>query len=513
MTPSALRFMRWPGFAVERTYRMRAPEKDYLAGKRCSSHATLVAAIVITLSAVVVPFAAHDASAGTLNQALSDTYTYNPRIDAERARLRATDEGVSEATSGYRPVIQGTADVNFQETNIRPDSALEGRTNPKGYAVGVTQNVFDGFQTTNRVREAEAAVRAGREVLRDVERTVLLEAVSAYMDVVRDQAIVRLRENNVRVLSRDLQATRERFDAGEVTQTDVAQAQARRARAVSDLQLSRANLKTSRAAYFRVVGSPASNLRTASVPHAALPKSLQGAIGVGMNESPTLVAALYREQGARHSVDRIRGELLPSVEFQANYQNRFDTNRITDESETTTVTGRLNVPFYQGGAVSARVRAAKHTHVANLQEIENARTLVRQEVTAAWAQLQAANAQLQSDQTQVRANRTALQGVREEERVGQRTVLDVLDAELELLESQVQLETTRRNQVVAAYSVLSSIGRLDAASIGVASHVYDPEIHYHEVRRKWWGIDITHQDGRHEHVDLWESHGRHVPHK
>jgi len=477
-------------------------------------------------------FMASAAHAVSLNEALSSAYRYNPRIDAERARLRATDEGVSQAMSGYRPNISGSADVGIQDNRSRlrdenvgrggfsaatggfSASARTGDTiHPRGYSFNVQQNLFDGFQTTNSVREAEANVRAGREILRDIERTVLLEAATAYMDVVRDQAIVRLQENNVNVLSRELRATQDRFNVGEVTRTDVAQARARRAGAVSALDLARANLKTSRASYVRVVGSQPSRLSNPRLPSKRIPRSVNQAVGIGLNESPTIIGALYLEQASRHTVDRIRGQLLPTLTLEGSYSNRFDTSSTTAETDTTALVGRLNVPIYQRGAVSSQVRAAKHTHVSRLQEIEEARTIVRQGVVAAWSRYEAAIAQLESDRTQVEANRTALTGVREEEKVGQRTLLDVLNAEQELLNSQVQLETTRRDLVVAAYSLLSAMGRLDAASLGVADLVYDPEQHYGEVRRKWWGISITREDGRREKLDLWESHGRHSSYK
>ncbi len=489
--------------------------------------------IVLTASVLACPIA--PAHAENLNQALSSAYKYNPRLDAERARLRATDESVAQAMSGYRPRINGSADVGIEDNRIRlrketltqagtPATGVGVRTNPgslrsgdtiypRGYGVNLQQNIFDSFQTRNAVSEAEANVRAGREVLRNVEREVLLDAVTAYMDVVRDQAVVRLRENNVRVLSRELQATQDRFDVGEVTRTDVAQAQARRAGSVSNLDLARANLKTARAAYQRVIGNPASNLMVPRVPNQLLPSTLPRALDIGRNENPLVIAALYTEQSARHTVDRIRSELLPKVTLEAGYNNRFHTSSDIAETENTFLTGRLNVPIYQGGEVSARVRAAKHTHVSRIQEIEDARTQVRQEIVAAWSQLQAAEAQLESDRTQVSANQVALNGVREEEKVGQRTLLDVLNAELELLNSQVQLETTQRNLIVAAYAVLSAVGRLDAAHLGVASYVYAPEEHYFDVRRKWWGVDITHEDGRREHFDFWDSHGRHEPAK
>jgi outer membrane protein len=437
------------------------------------------------------------ASAETLQEAFAAAYKFNPRLDAARSTLRATDEEVPRALSGYRPTITGNADTSFEHTKTRPPSPSNGDSNPRGYSVNLVQPIFRGFRVVNTVAEAEATVRAGRETLRNTEQAVLLETVTAYMDVVRDQAIVRLRENNVTVLTRDLKATQDRFNVGEVTRTDVAQAQARRAAAVSALDLARSNLKTSRATFERVVGHPPSNL-VDSRPSQIVPKTVQESVDISARENPNVIAALYREQAARHAVDRIRGERLPQVQLEASHSKRFDESASIDSVETTTVTGRLTVPFYSGGEVEARVRQAKHTHVSRLQEIEQARTEVQATVVAAWSQLAAARAQLESDQASVDANRIALTGVREEERVGQRTLLDVLNAEQELLNSEVNLVTTRRNLVVASYTVLSTIGRLNAQELGVASLVYDPEQHYHEVRRKWFDISITHGDGRRE---------------
>src|SRR5262249_22442007 len=229
--------------------------------------------------------------------------------------------------------------------------------NSRGYAVGLTQPLFRGFRTKNAVSLAEATVRAGWEALRDSESSVLLEAVTAYMDVVRDQAILTLRENNVTVLTRDLAATQARFQAGEVTRTDVEQAKARRAGAVAALDLARSNLKTSRAAFERVIGHPPSGLLE---PKASLlaPKTVGEATEISLKESPAVVAALYREQAARFNIDLIRGELLPTVQLDANYAKRFDPSPGSGikEVEDTTVTGRLTVPFYSGGEVEARVR-------------------------------------------------------------------------------------------------------------------------------------------------------------
>ncbi len=444
------------------------------------------------------------AGAETLKEALNAAYKFNPRLDAARAIQRATDEEVPRALSGYRPSITGTADTSYQLQTVEPVPGsgvpkTTTETNPRGYQIGAVQPIFRGFRTKNAVSAAEATVRAGWEALRSTESSVLLEAVTAYMDVVRDQAILTLRENNVTVLTRDLKATQDRFAVGEVTRTDVAQAQARRAGAVAALDLARANLKTSRASFERVVGHPPSRL-VEPKPSTVVPKSLAESVEVGSRESPGVVAALYREQAARFNIDLIRGERLPTVQLEANYGKRFDSSTSIDNAETTTVTGRVTVPFYTGGEVEARIRQAKHTHVQRLQEIEQARTEVQAQVVTAWSQLQAAKAAVESDQASVDANRIALAGVREEERVGQRTLLDVLNAEQELLNSEVTLATDRRNLVVASYTVLSTVGRLNAQELGVASLVYDPEQHYQEVRNKWFDISITHSNGKTENL-------------
>jgi outer membrane protein len=436
--------------------------------------------------------------AETLQEALAATYGYNPRLDAQRAFQRGTDEEVSRAMSGYRPTVTGNADVGIERNDTRPSALNDGWRNPRGYGVEIVQPIFRGFQTYNAVNEAEATVRSERENLRDVERIVLLQAATAYMDVVRDQELVRLNENNVNVLSRELKASQDRFEVGEVTRTDVAQAEARRADAVSRLDAARANLRTSRGSYEQVVGHAPRNLSWPAPPEQFLPPSMEEAVRICHNEDPLVVASLYREQAAKYQVDRIRGELLPTVQVQASYDDRFNSGFLFDEDETAVVRGVMSVPIYEGGDVYARVRQAKQNHVGFLQQIEQVRTEQKQVLVAAWSQLEAARAQLKSDRVAVESNRVALQGVREEEKVGQRTLLDVLNAELEYLNSQVALEQDRRNHVVAAYTVLAAMGRLDAAWIGAAHFVYDPVVHYKEVRRKWLGLSIIHSDGRHE---------------
>jgi outer membrane protein len=437
----------------------------------------------------------------TLDEALAATYEYNPRIDAERARLRATDEEVPIAKSGYRPDIGASADYGYRHNDISPGPNSD--LKPRGYGVSLTQPVFRGFQVTNAVSQAESIVRSGRETLRAVEQEILLEAVTSFMDVVRDQAIVRLNENNLKVLSEELKATQDRFAVGEVTRTDVAQSEARRADAVAQLDQARANLQTSRAAFERTVGQPATGLVEPSLKLSLLPASQNDAVSISTQENPNVVSALYVEQAARFNVDRIRGALLPQVQLEADYSDRFNESEAFDQSKTASVVGRVTVPIYQqGGIVYAQVRQAKQEHLARLQDIEQARVVVKANTIAAWSQLLGARAQLESAKAAVDANSTALTGVREEERVGQRTLIEVLNAQQELLNSQVNLVTTRRNVIVAAYGLQAALGRLDALSLGVTDTVYDPEAHYSDVERKWFGLSITHEDGRRERFDV-----------
>jgi outer membrane protein len=461
----------------------------------------LLALAASAAAAILAALHPAPALALTLDEALASAYEYNPRIDAERARLRATDEEVPIAKSGYRPDIGASADVGYRATDISPGPTSERK--PRGYGVSLTQPVFRGFQVTNAVSQAESLVRAGRETLRVVEQEILLEAVTAFMDVVQFQAIVRLNENNLKVLSEELKATQDRFAVGEVTRTDVAQSEARRADAVAQLDQSRADLQARRAAFERTVGLPATNLVEPSLKLSMLPNSQDEAVGIATQENPNIVSALYNEQAARFNVDRIRGALLPQIQVEADYTDRFGEQEGIRETETAQVVGRMTVPIYQqGGIVHAQVRQAKHEHLARLQDIEQARVVVKANVIAAWSQLVGARAQLESAKAAVESNTIALTGVREEERVGQRTLIEVLNAQQELLNSQVNLVTTRRNVIVAGYALQAALGRLDALSLGVTGTVYDPEAHYHDVNRQWFGISITHEDGRHERLDV-----------
>ena len=453
------------------------------------------------------------ASAETLEQALTDAYLINPVLNSERARLRATDEQVALAKSGLRPFISGSGDVGFMHrrtvTQRVPPTTIEvpqamgppteivlpgsggvsnETTNPRGVSVQLTQPLFEGFQNLNAIRQAKSTVQAARESLRSVEQTVLLDAVTAYVNVVRDRAIVRLRENDVKVLTEQLKATKDRFDVGEVTRTDVAQAEARRSEALSTLAAAQANLKTSNAAYEQIIGHPPGNLETPpSILH-LLPSTLDDSMTLGDGENPIILAAIYQEEASLYAVQQIMGELLPTATLEAQYSKRFDQGQGVNEIETTTVTGRLDVPFYQGGGVSARVRQAKETNNQLKKEVEDARLRVHADVIANWGILQSSGPAITSAQAAVSANKIALTGVREEEKVGQRTTLDVLDAQRELLNSQIGLVTALRDRVVAEYSLYVAIGRMDAQTLGLSVPYYDPLEHYDVVKNKWFGL-------------------------
>ncbi|MEM8573530.1 MAG: TolC family outer membrane protein [Pseudomonadota bacterium] len=437
------------------------------------------------------------ASAETLEQALADSYLLNPVLNAERARLRAIDEQVAIAKSGLRPNISGSASTAYQNQNSNfrgPNAAFSrgfgstGVLHPHGFGVTLSQLLFGGFQNLNAVREAKSLVQAQRETLRQVEQNVLLDAATAYVNVVRDQAVVRLRENDVRVLTEQLKATRDRFDVGEVTRTDVAQAEARRSEALATLATAQANLKTSRATYEQVVGHPPGNLVAPPSIRHLLPNSLDEAMTLGDGENPAILTAVYNEESSLYAVERIMGEMLPSVTLEAAYDRAYDISRTTVDTETTSVTGRVSVPLYQGGGVSARVRQAKETNNQLKREVEDARLRVHADVISNWGILQSSGPAIRSAESAVAANKIALTGVREEEKVGQRTTLDVLDAQRELLNSQIGLVSALRDRVVAEYSLYSAIGRMDAQTLGLSVPYYDPFEHYELVKNKLWGL-------------------------
>lgn len=457
----------------------------------------------IAVSAVIMGMSSGSARSESLQEAISSAYLFNPTLKAARAQLRSTDEGVPLAKSGFRPTINGEILQTYQHFDTKPPSASEGDTDPRSYSVTLNQPLFRGFRTINAVKGAEALVEAGREDLRNSEQQVLLDAVTSYVDVVRDQAVLSLRQNNLRVLNEQLRAAEDRFQVGEVTRTDVAQAKARTSGASSAISAARANLQSSRATFAQIVGNAPGTLRDPG-PARILPAALEPALQIGEGENPGVLAAIFRERAQDHVIKQVKGELLPSVDLQATYAlGTGETGSVGGKrEEVTTVTGVVTVPIYQGGSVSARIRQNIETRSQLRHVIDEARELARANIISAWGVLVAARAQIISDQAQVEANTVALSGVKEEEKVGQRTVLDVLNAEQELLNSQVDLATSRRNLVVASYSLLASIGRLSISGLGLPVEQYDPTQHYRQVKNKWIGWSTSVEESESEPIVL-----------
>lgn len=477
---------------------------------RTSRHTTLGTHKLRLLLAACSAFYCAPSSAETLREALSSAYRYNPTLESGRAEVRAVDENVSIAHGRFRPTIAAAGSLEWENTIIGgggtgtvvvgPSGNLtEGGVNRKAaYGVGISQPIFTGFQNTNQLRVAEAGVRGAREQLRDTESNILLRAVGAYVSVLSSLEVLKAQEQNLSRMEREVRIAKERVKLTELTNTDLSQAELNRANAVTAVATARANLKAARAFYLNVIGHEPNNLRDPNLP-ARLPKSLAEAQAVAAQENPVIIAALYNEEAARHTVEQIRGQLLPQVDVAASWSDEYNSNEVPFKRDFL-VAGRLTVPLYEGGQVHAAVRQAKQIHLARIQSIETARSLVQQLVSTAWSQLEAARTRVDLGVAQIRASEVALEGVRKEEGIGQRTLLDVLNAEQGVVDSRVAVINARRDLVVASYELLAQVGRLDAEHLALDTLVYDPSIHYEEVRRKWFGLNITHADGREEHL-------------
>ena len=422
----------------------------------------------------------------TLAQALASAYANNPTIRAERARQRATDEQVPQALSGWRPTISADADAGIEWDDTNTTNTTE--TEPAGFAIQLSQPIFRGFRTINETKRAESNVEAGRQTLLAVEQQVLFDAASAFMNVIRDREIVRLRRRNVSFLGQQLQASNARFDVGEITKTDVSQSNARLSLSRSNLSNAQSNLQTSRANYTRLVGHAPGKLRKAKVLR-RLPKSLQEAIAIAERTNPNILAAMHIEDASRHNIEAVKGQLLPTLSLQARFSLRHEPSAFTNTSENGTVLGALSIPLYQAGRVYSEVREAKQVASQRRLEILEARRAVRENVVSAWHALVATRQTIRSFADQVRANQFALEGVRQEALVGSRTTLDVLDAEQELVDSQVSLANARRDNVVAAYLVLASIGKMNPRDLRLPVGQYDPAIHYDATRDRLFGTN------------------------
>ncbi|WP_211198470.1 TolC family outer membrane protein [Kaistia granuli] len=449
----------------------------------------------VALAAVIV--AAPSVQADTLTTALSETYNNNPTLNAMRAQLRATDENVPQALSGYRPVLTANAFIGPSYTRGRsgPNIPTSSRTTwPRGVGLTIEQPIFRGFRTQNSVKQAESSVLAGREILRSTEQDVLLDAVAGYTNVLQQQAIVGLREQNIEFLREQQRAAADRLKVGEGTRTDLAQTDAALSQGQTAYDVAVADLNSARATYLQIIGVAPKNLTLPVVNTRLLPKSAEAAVSAGQSRHPAIRAASYNVDTAAFNVKVIEGQLLPTVSLQGDLSRQDDPSVTGSWGTSATFTANLSVPIYEGGVVYSQTRQAKETLGQFRIQLDSARDQVRAAAVSAYGQLQAAIASITSAQSQVKASQLALEGVIEEQKVGQRTTLDVLNQQQSLLQARETLVLAQRAQVVAAYSLLATAGALSAENLGLKVQRYEPKQHYQAVRDKWIGLRTP--DGR-----------------
>jgi len=437
--------------------------------------------------------------ADTIEAALVRSYQGNPQLNAQRAQVRATDESVPQALSGYRPKVNLTGNVGFQYTDTTSvlgtnlngatqRNVVRGTQPPRSVGLTVTENVYNGQVTANTVRKAEATVFNGREGLRLIEEQVLLNAATIYMDYLRDSATVEVQRSNVHVLEETLKQTRDRFNVGEVTRTDVAQAEAQLAAGKTQEQTAESQLVTTRANFRRIIGNEPVNLQPGSPVDRFLPKTLQAAVDLSLVENPSVTAAMYGVDVNFLAVKIAEGALLPTVNVQAAVNQAYEQSFTFQKQFTASLTAQLAVPIYQGGTEYALIRQSKESLTQQRLVLDQTRDQIRANTVQFWGQLEANKAQVVSAQAQVTAAEVALNGVREEAKAGQRTTLDVLNAQQALVNARIALVTAQHDRVVSSYTVLSSVGRLSPQVLGLATQIYDPTVHYQQVRDSWAGV-------------------------
>jgi len=450
------------------------------------------------------------ARAETLQDALADAYETNPQLLSERAHLRAVDEGVPQALSNWRPTIQFTGAAGAERLTNSPGlpsttiltpgpdgtiipvhqaSFLPPVTNvtPNTIDVNITQPLYRGGRTAAQTRAAEKTVESERARLLVTEQTVFFSVIQAYLDVVRDQATLDLAINNEQVLRKQLESTQEQFRVGTVTRTDVAQAESQYASAVANRNSAEGNLQTSRANYERAVGHLPPKLTTARL-RPVLPATRDEALTLAAAKNPNVVAALLAEDAQRDQVQVIRGQLLPTLSVVGDYQRLNDVQFQHFSATSASVEARMTLPLYEGGSVYSQTRQAIQT-VGQLQGVtDDARRAAVQTATQAWETISAARAQRKSLLQAVAAAEIAFEGTQAEQRVGTRTILDVLITEQTLFSAQVQLVTTEHDLAVAEFNLAQQVGRLTAADLRLNVKLYDVNAHYRSVRDKWLGF-------------------------
>ena len=432
------------------------------------------------------------ANSQTLEEALTSAYMNNPSLLGQRANVRAADEKVPQALSNWRPSIKFTGSAGGSAVMTSTIDGVNRRQHrePKSIGVTLTQQIFSGGKTIAETNSAENTVLAERARLIKKEQDILLLAAKAYLNVYKDEAVLNLNTSNEEVLKRQMQATRDRFQVGEITRTDVFQASARMAGATADLTASKGALESSRATYKNVIGtSTPTNLVLPKIV-GDLPRDLKTVIQMALKNNPSVIAAEFDRKALDDNVDKVRGDLLPSLSLTSGLSKKFQSGSETGRIDTADVTLNLTIPFYQQGAVYSKMREAKQKVAKGIYTVDQARRDAIESATKAWESLLSARARVKSFKAQNDANKIALEGVQREAQVGSRTVLDVLDAEQELLDSRVSYVTSERDKILAVFELRVAIGQLTAKDLQLKVDTYSPVKNYHQVESKWFGIGI-----------------------
>lgn len=432
------------------------------------------------IAAFIVPVNAGHAE--SIIAAMSRAYDNNPDLAVARAGLRATDEGVAIAKAGYRPVISGSLTGTYSDVNNQTVRNATG-------TISITQQLFDGFATKNNVNVAEAGVFAGRENLRSTEISILQSAAQAYANLARDNQIASIRRKNIRFLQEQLNAATSRLNVGEGTRTDVSQARAQLASAKAQLTGAIAQAKSASAVYVQIIGAAPKKISQPKTIARLLPRSLDSAISKGFNSHPSVLAAQYNVDAAAFQIRANKASLLPGVSVSGSLTGA--DNSATGRSTTKSVTGTVSVPIYSGGANYARIRQSQQTLAQREAQVESTRRSVEQSIVASWVSYESAVATLAANQAELSAARLALNGVVEERKVGQRTTLDVLNAQQSVLQAQESIVQNERNAVVSSYSTLAAMGLLTVDYLKLRVTRYNPDKHYQAVKDKWFGLRIA----------------------
>jgi outer membrane protein len=423
-----------------------------------------------------------------LRDVLRQTYLYNPTLNAARAQLIATQERLPQAQAGWKPTVNSNAAITASDSE---GSAFgSGNATTKDLGVSLSQPIYRGGRTMAQTAAARATIAAQTSQVSALEQDILRQAVTAYMDVLRDYGLLELRKNNLEVIARQLKATQDRFDVGELTRTDVSQAEARRARADADVTTALGNLNSTRAVFEEIVGLRAMPMVQPDI-DLPLPQTVEDAIAQAEGESPIVLTATHVHHASEEDVDGVFGELLPEVGLSSYWNKSYDPAPGLVDDQTTKAIGLVaTIPLYEAGATRSRVRQAKHTANQRYIEIQEARRQVRQTAVTSWADLQAAQAEIRSRQAQVDASTVAQEGVRAENEYGTRTVLDLLDANQELLDAQVALLIAQRNETVAKFSLLSVLGDLSPETLGFPEDTINYDANLASIQHKIFDMNV-----------------------